>query len=72
MNNIRLQITDSNSWHLVKFHSNAGKIVKNRSGKNKNTWNIEDQQGLIAVINFEEEIDKWYQLRTTVKSRSLD
>ena len=35
----------------------------NRSGKHKNIWNIEDQQGLISINDFDKEKDQWEELK---------
>ena len=61
---IRLRTDKQNSWKQVKVLSRAGKVGKNKSGKCKNHWNVLDDQGYAKVIDFENDVGEYKEIKS--------
>ena len=76
---ICLKTYKQDSWKQVKILSRAGKVGKSKSGKYKNHWNASDDQGYTKVIDFENNVKEWEEIKsdcddetTQHPSQSLD
>ena len=76
---IRLKTDKQGSWKEVKILSRVGKVGNSKSGKYKNHWNVSSDQGYIKVIDFENDVKEWEEIKsdyddktTQLPSQSID
>ena len=58
-------LTDKqDSWKQVKILSRVGNGSKRKSGKYKNDWNVWDDQGYTKVIDCENDVEEWEEIKS--------
>ena len=58
-------LTDKqDSWKQVKILSRVGNGNKRKSGKYKNDWNVWDDQGYTKVIDCENDVEEWEEIKS--------
>ena len=58
-------LTDKqDSWKQVKILSRVGNGSKRKSGKYKNDWNVWDDQGYTKVIDCENGVEEWEEIKS--------
>ena len=60
---IHLKTEKQDSWKQVKILSRAGKVGKSKSGKYKNHCNVSDDHGYTKVIDFENDVEEWEEIK---------
>ena len=61
---IHLKTNKQDSWKQVKILSRAGKVGKSKSEKYKNHWDVSDKQGNIKLIDFENNVYEWEEIKS--------
>ena len=60
---ICLKSDKQGSWKEVKILPRVGKVGNSKSGKYKNHWNVSDNQGYTKVIDFENDVKEWEEIK---------